>query len=223
MSIFTLKIIACITMILDHIKYAIPSTNGIITIYFGRIAFPLFAFLITEGYVHTNSLERYVKRLAIFALISQIPFMLFRTLVGEWLMLNIMFTFLLGLLAIGVFDKIKNKIISIPICLVIIGLGEILRVDYGWFGVATVLIFYIFKQSRIWQVIMFSVLVAIYYYSKGIFNFITTKILLFYLFTILPAFLICLYNGKLGRKMKYFFYWFYPVHLLIFYFVKFCF
>lgn len=223
MSIFTLKIIACITMILDHIKYAIPATDGSITKYFGRIAFPLFAFLITEGYVHTSSLEKYCKRLAIFAVISQIPFMLFRTLVGEWIMLNIMFTFLFGLLAIGVFDKIKNKIISIPICFIIICLGEILRVDYGWFGVATVLVFYVFKQNRILQSIIFSTLVAVYYYSKGVFNLITTEILLFYLFTILPVFLICLYNGKLGRKMKYFFYWFYPVHLIIFYLVKFCF
>lgn len=83
------------TMVLDHIKYAIPETAGFITQYFGRISFPLFAFLVGEGYSHTSNLKKYYKRLIVFALISQVPFMLFRTLVGEWRMLNILFTLLL--------------------------------------------------------------------------------------------------------------------------------
>ena len=114
MTSFVIKIIACITMVLDHIKYAIPCTNGILTEYFGRISFPLFAFLITEGYVHTKDFKKYCLRLLIFGIISQIPFMLFRTLVGEWKMLNIMFTMLLGLIAIFVYDKIeKNYIVAV--------------------------------------------------------------------------------------------------------------
>ena len=59
MSIFVIKIIACVTMVLDHVKYAIPATENFITIYLGRIAFPLFAFLITEGYIHTSNLKKY--------------------------------------------------------------------------------------------------------------------------------------------------------------------
>ena len=120
MSIFIIKIIACITMFLDHIKYAIPSTKNFITLYFGRISFPLFAFLITQGYIHTSNLKKYYTRLIIFGIISQIPFMFFRTLVGEWKMLNIMFTLLLGLAAITVYDKQKNKVISIPIIIMLI-------------------------------------------------------------------------------------------------------
>ena len=120
MSIFVLKIIACITMFLDHIKYAIPITNNVLTKYLGRIAFPLFAFLITEGYMHTKNLKKYYIRLFIFALISQIPFMLFRTLVNSSdIILNIMFTLLLGLIAITIFDKTKEKFISIPLCIII--------------------------------------------------------------------------------------------------------
>lgn len=224
MSIFTLKIIACITMILDHIKYAIPATNNFFTMYFGRIAFPLFAFLITEGYVHTKNLKQYYKRLILFAIISQIPFMLFRSLVGEYLMLNIMFTLLLGLLAITSYDKIENKFLSIPLCLMVIWLGSILKVDYGWYGVATVLILYICRKNKKLQIVSFSLLTVIYYYTIGYFKIIFIQILLLYLlFTIIPIILIYFYNGKLGRKTKYFFYWFYPAHMLILYLSSFLF
>ena len=128
MTICIIKIIACITMILDHIRYVVPVTNIFVTRFLGRISFPLFAFLLTEGYVHTKNLKNYYKRLFIFAIISQIPFMLFRKLVvGEWKMLNIMFTLLLGLIAITIFDKEKRKYISIPCVILIIYLGKILK------------------------------------------------------------------------------------------------
>ena len=167
MTIFVIKIIACITMVFDHIKYAIPITENWITVYLGRVAFPLFAFLITEGYMHTSNLKKYIERLIVFGLISQIPFMLFRTLVGEWKMLNIMFTLLLGLLAITAYDKISKKYISIPICIVLIILGELLKVDYGWFGVALVLILYVFKKQK--YILTFSyifLLISFLYYNK---------------------------------------------------------
>ncbi len=98
MSIFLIKIIAVITMFCDHIKYAIPQTNNIVLIILGRIAFPLFCFALVEGYVHTSNKEKYIKRLLIFAIISQIPFMLFRSMIrpNEWKMLNVMVTMLFG-------------------------------------------------------------------------------------------------------------------------------
>lgn len=221
MSIFALKLIACFTMVLDHIKYAIPETNGFITTYLGRLSYPLFAFLITEGYVHTKDLKRYYKRLLIFAIISQLPFMLFRTLVGEYLMLNILFTLLLGLISITIFDKVKKKWISIPLCLLVIFLGKLLNVDYDWYGVTTVFVIYLFRQRKILQFIGFSLLTFIHYYTKGLFYNVSTHILLSYSFTISSIFLIWLYNGKLGKKVKYFYYWFYPIHMLIVYFLKF--
>ena len=97
MSSFVIKCIACITMLLDHIKYSGPIFQNFLTEYFGRLSFPLFAFLASEAYYHTSDLKKYYKRLFIFALISQIPFMYFRSLVGEWKMLNIMFTLILGM------------------------------------------------------------------------------------------------------------------------------
>ena len=89
MTIFIIKIIACITMVLDHIKYVYEPSTNFATLYLGRISFPLFAFLLTEGYVHTSNIKKYAKRLLIFGIISQIPFMLFRMHVGNWIMLNI--------------------------------------------------------------------------------------------------------------------------------------
>lgn len=133
MSIFVLKIIAEITMVLDHIKYidlGNPIFTNFATIYFGRISFPLFAFMISEGYAHTSDLKKYYKRLIILALFSQIPFMLFRHLVGEWKMLNIMFTLLLGLVCITVYDKLEKKYLSIPICIALIAIGRLIKVDY---------------------------------------------------------------------------------------------
>lgn len=216
MTSFIIKFIACFTMLLDHVKYAIPQTNCFITEYFGRISYPLFAFLVVEGYVHTSNLGKYYKRLIIFAIISQIPFMLFRTLVGEWKMLNIMFTLLLGLLSITAYDKIKKEYISFPICIILILLGNILNVDYGWFGVSIILILYIFRNDKILKSIVYTLLVFAYFYFSGI-RIANMNILILFVSCLLPIIPIVLYNGKQGRKVKYFFYWFYPIHMLILY------
>ena len=221
MSIFSIKLIACFTMILDHIKYAIPELSNFFTLYFGRISFPLFAFLVTEGYSHTKDLRKYFKRLVIFACISQIPFMLFRSLVGDYKMLNILFTLLLGLSAITTYDKIDKKIISIPIVLFIIYLGKILKVDYSWFGVATVFLFYITRNKKVRMLGCFLILVFAHFYLRGLWSIVSKQIIFSYIFTVLPILIIFLYNGTLGRKMKYIFYWFYPLHMLVFYFISF--
>lgn len=217
MSIFALKMIACMTMILDHIKYAIPETTCFLTQYWGRISFPLFAFLVGEGYSHTSNLPKYYKRILIFALISQIPFMLFRTLVGEWRMLNILFTLLLGLLAITAFDKLGKKyIISIPVVAFCVLLGALLRVDYGWYGVLSVFVLYATRKQKWGRIVAFAGLNLIYYYPR-LFLAYSLPNLISYLCTSLPTFLLLFYNGKLGRKIQYLYYIFYPAHMLILY------
>lgn len=214
--------IACFTMILDHIKYGIPQTDNFITEYLGRISYPLFAFLIVEGYVHTSDLKKYYKRLFIFAIISQIPFMLFRTLVGEWKMLNIMFTLLLGLLSITSYDKIKKEYISFPICIGLIILGNFINVDYGWFGVATILILYVFRENKILKSIGYAILVALYFYFSGV-RIINDEIITLYFSILLSIIPMVLYNGEQGKRIKYFFYWFYPIHMMIIYGLSFIF
>ncbi len=220
MTVFIIKIIACVTMVLDHIKYAIPETEGILTNYFGRLAFPLYAFLLTEGYVHTKDLKKYYYRMIIFAIISQIPFMLFRTLVGEWKMLNVMFTLLLGLIAITVYDKEKRKYISIPIIILLIWMGKILKVDYGWYGVTTVILLYLLKNNKLFIPFSYLLLLIFYYYSRiKSFNF-GVEIILCILFSWSSTFIMMIYNGKEGKKLKYFYYIFYPLHMIIIYLIS---
>jgi len=82
MSSFVLKIIAIITMFIDHVGYAIFGKFSFFN-YIGRIAFPIFAFQISEGYSHTKDLKKYFLRLFIFAIISQVPFMLFGKIISN--------------------------------------------------------------------------------------------------------------------------------------------
>ena len=224
MSSFTIKIIACITMLLDHIKYSGPIFENFITQYLGRLSFPLFAFLLVEGYTHTSDLKKYIKRLFIFGIISQIPFMLFRSLVGEWIMLNIMFTLLFGLMCIMVYEKIERKYISIPLVILIILLGEFLRVDYGWFGVTSIFVMYLLKDKKELLPLIYGVIILIFYYLLvGLENMLSTEYLLQILFVWLSTFVINMYNGEKGIGVKYFFYCFYPIHMLIVYLLSFIF
>ena len=106
MSSFVLKILACIFMFIGHIPFVFPDTV-IPCILVGKLAFPIFAFLVSEGYVHTHNLKKYLMRLLVLAVISQLPaFSLFNS---NSLYLNIFFTLALGLISIRFFDKIRNK------------------------------------------------------------------------------------------------------------------
>lgn len=193
--------------------------SGDLTIYWGRLAFPLFAFIAVEGYLHTSDLKKYIKRLIIFGIVSQVPFMLFRSLIGPEIMINIMFTLLLGIFAILVFDKMKNKYLGIIISILLIIAGQVLNVDYGWYGVGLVFLIFIAKKNKIILFISYILYILLYYFITYIkLDFEQINIFLPYIITTsLPIVFMLLYNGKLGYKMKYFYYWFYPVHMLIIY------
>ena len=106
MTSFALKIIALISMFIDHSGYYIMGHFSFFN-YIGRIAFPIFAFQISEGYKHTKNLKKYFLRLSLFALISQIPYSLFLLKYhGSPYGLNIFFTLFLGLLAIYLYDYV---------------------------------------------------------------------------------------------------------------------
>lgn len=214
MSIFVIKIIACITMFLDHIKYADPIFVNWCTVYMGRIAFPLFAFMITEGYVHTKDLNKYIKRLVNFAIISQIPFMLFRTLTGNWLILNVLFGFVLGIQAIKIFEKINNKIIAIFVDIIIMIFASLIKIEYGWYAVSMILILYVFKKNKVVLSIMYILLVILYYAINGLLSIMYIP---YIILTVLPLAFILLYNGEKGRDVKWVFYIFYPLHLSVVY------
>lgn len=227
MSIFFIKIIAYISMFLDHIKYAIPQTENFLTVYLGRIAFPLFAFMITEGYLHTKDLKKYYKRLIIFAFISQIPYMLFRSIYSDELFkLNIFFTLILGLLTITIYDKCKNKLISIIGCICICIIGTFLNVDYRWYGICLIFVLYLFKKNDVMLISSFMTVNTVYMMSllDWEFQYFTNlHCLLLFAGMSIPLIFILMYNGKLGKKTNHIFYLIYPIHLLIFYGLNFIF
>lgn len=236
MSSFVLKIIAIITMFCDHLGDAIYKRISPFN-YIGRIAFPIFAFQISEGFLHTKNLKNYFIRLMVFALISQIPYILFLSLYSNDIRLNVFFTLTLGLIAIWLHSyilkdisskldvKIKNSFTKLLLKLIVefvptiaIGIiGEISKVDYGWWGILLVFMFYYFKKNKIAMNISFITMCIIYYGIDIIKTGFNTLYIWLFAFNVLPILFINLYNGKQGIKLKYLLYIFYPAHLLILY------
>lgn len=228
MSSFLLKIIACFTMLLCHIPFVYPQYS-VPLMYIGKISFPLYAFLISEGYVHTRNFSKYLTRLIVFGVISQIPaYLLFVGKSFNGLYLNIFFTLALGLLGIRIYDKIKSKYISIPLIILLAVIAELLKFDYGAFGVLMIVCFYVFKRNKLNMVLSQMFLMFILYMKKMsyyTFSLFNLQYILFQLlFSVISLAIILTYNGKKGKssgKIKLMFYFFYPVHLIILDLLKF--
>ena len=216
MSSFVLKIIAIISMFIDHIGYVIFGKLSYFN-YIGRLAFPIFAFQISEGYMHTKNIKKYFLRLLLFSIISQLPFMLFHNLISTSFSLNIFFTLLLGLSCIFIYDKSKYKSLGIIISVLIGLIAECSHCDYGFYGIAIILIFHIFKSNFVNSSIFFILATLINYLIPYIKNDFYNVYLYLFLCTIIPLIFIALYNGKKGKNTKYLLYLFYPIHLLIIY------
>jgi len=217
MSAFVLKLIAIFSMVLDHLGYIVY--NGSVSDFtlFGRIAFPIFAFQISEGYTHTNNLKKYFIRLFVFALISQIPFMLFENLFQDELHLNVFFTLFLGLLSIFAYDKINNKFFGILIYISIGIIAQLLGCDYGFYGVTIILFFFIFRNNIKIRKYFFIFVTSVKYIIVLImYNTIDWPFLLC-ASTCFSIFFINRYNGKKGKNIKYLPYFFYPIHFIILY------
>lgn len=233
MTSFSLKIIALISMFLDHISYPIFGSFSYLNL-IGRIAFPIFAFQISEGFIHTKNVKKYMLRLLLFAFISQIPFQLFhfKFVNPNSIALNIFFTLLFGLIAIWIYDCLKktigksekNKfhleiIVGLIVTCLIAYIAELLHTDYGFWGVIVVFMFYFFKEDKKAMIISFIALCVIKYGYRLIVYGFNMPTLLLGIFTILPIIFISLYKGKQGKKIKYLLYFFYPIHLLLLYFI----
>lgn len=226
MSAFVLKIIALISMTFDHSSYVIFGRFSFMN-YIGRLAFPIFAFQISEGYIHTKSLKSYLFRLLCFALISQLPFMLFTSMYSSNLHLNIFFTLFLGLIAIFIFDKLnklecKNlylhylyNFIGIIFASLIALLSEALHCDYGYYGVLIIFVFYLFKKHKALMNIAFITSTFLYYLESLLYSSNFEIYFWIIVFTCLSIVFIDLYDNKKGKDTKYFLYLFYPLHLII--------
>lgn len=222
MNSLILKLFAMFTMLIDHAKYGLIPANQL-TCFLGRLSFPIFAFQVSEGYTHTKNLKKYFLRLFIFALISQFPFMLFlKTANLNPFKLNILFTLILGLYSIYIYDKIPKKIYSIPFIFITCLSAILLNTDYSYYGVLIILFFYIFRNNRLYLSITFTILTIMFYIIRAIpywsYYIHDNHYIFNCLYTILAIIPILLYNKKSGTKskiLKYSLYFFYPVHLLI--------
>lgn len=238
-----LKLIAAICMLIDHItkvfyeSLALRIINPMLAsgqltsevfhhyrwIYdplllsIGAIAFPVFAFAFTEGFAHTRSKGKFLGRLLIFALISELPFDLvfFPGLGGSpfyWDYQNVFFTFAIalgGLWLMELAGKIKWKPLAVMAqciaALLVCCLAEFaVYSDYRGYGVFFIIVAYLTRKNRLVQVIAMlaaKLLFDRYYYPVSF---------------LISLALILLYNGQRGEKnMKMFFYWFYPAHIAV--------
>ncbi|MBR6033328.1 MAG: conjugal transfer protein TraX [Clostridia bacterium] len=216
MTSFILKIIACVTMFIDHLSYGIYGTTSWMN-YIGRIAFPIFAFQIVEGYTHTKNLKKYFLRLFIFAIVSEIPFYLFHSIISESIGLNVMFTLLLGLFCIWIWEKAPLKVLAVYFIAVACFIAEVSNMDYGYWGVLLVFVFYLCRNNKTAIAFGFLGMLLIKYVPYLIKYNLYYKYLLFFAFTLSAIVPILLYNGKQGKKIKYFLYIFYPTHILLMY------
>lgn len=222
-----LRLLAMLFMLLDHI-WAVFYSGHMWMTYVGRLAFPIFAFQISEGFVHTSDVKRYARRLFLCALLSEIPFDL---VYGSTLFYpfhqNVLFTLLLGLGGCCAIDRARRVRTwkAVVLCTVLLAgillLSTVLFVDYGWRGVATVILFYVLRDLPCATFARFLALVLLN--IAGIrdmtlslwgWDFPTQG---FAVGAIVP---IWLYNGRRGgggKALQYTFYAFYPVHLLVLY------
>ena len=203
-----LKMIALVSMTMDHVGYyAVGLQRGLGDSYIyewmrsvGRLAFPIFCFLIVKGYLHTSSLKRYMMTMLVAAAISEIPWYL----LGNRDSHNVIFTMFLGLLAIHVINRLKDNRWLVLITMTIIGgLAWLLNTDYSWKGVCVIVVFFLFRERKL-LAIPFGFPLLMEYGVVG---------------TVIGMMLPLGYNGCRGfirgRYMKYLFYVYYPFHLTV--------
>jgi len=229
-----LRTLAILSMLSDHLGFALygalPEPVCVGMRLAGRLAMPIFCFLIAEGLFHTRSVSRYAGRLLLFGVISEIPFDLCFSrgaAAFNWGEQNVFFTLFLGLLAIYLCDRFALRgqyglsLLAVLLCAF---LAELIRADYGMFGVLFIFVFYIFRASpkaRMWVFAAVCLLLGLYYWFTPPAPFDPPKdpvwavTLCCAAFAALP---VWLYNGKKGRggrAAQIAFYAFYPVHLLL--------
>ena len=225
----SLHIMAMAFMLCDHLWGTIVPGNDWLTL-IGRIAFPIFAFLIVEGYFHTKNLKKYVGRLLLFAVLSEIPFNL---VMGSSVFYpfhqNVLWSFLISIGLIYLNEKAKGKLwrqILVGIGTILLGyiVGLLTMVDFYHAGILTVLVFYFFRGRKWWNYLgQFLCLAYIniellggYTYEWKLFgNTVFFPQQGFALLALIP---IWLYHGKQGyhsKILQYSYYGFYPLHLLI--------
>jgi len=211
-------------MLIDHTGAVFPLIMPISMRWIGRVAFPVFAYMIAQGCKHTSSIKKYMLRLGIFALISEIPFDLaFRNSLGIAGFLtntNVFYTLFFGVACIAIYEKLENcnKIVKISAVLPLLIIAEALGMDYGAFGVGFIFILYIAQPENKYTrtAVLASGIVYLYGLSFLLQGWMEDSVSPgYFLFALAAVPLVFFYNGKKGPKIKWIFYAFYPIHLMV--------
>lgn len=231
-----LQFIAVLSMAIDHSAVFMPD----IYLYYlckfiGRTTIVIMCYFIAEGFYKTHSLKGYIKRLAVFAAISQIPFYLYSLaslpesflsfVKGNFYHVNVIFTLLVGLCLLAVMKSRCKSLIKI--IAVIVSVMVTRHSDWGWFAVFLTVSFGIFRNKFKWQVICFVILITMritlnntdiikniadgYVYINDLLNIFV------HCGAYLALPLLYMYNGKRGTAARYGLYIFYPLHLSVLY------
>lgn len=209
----TLKVIACVTMLIDHLGAVFIPSAGLRII--GRLAFPIYCFLLTEGIAYTRDPKRYCLRLAAGALLAELPYDLLFYGQFTWAHQSVMITLLLGVAMVLWRKKSGNLILPFVACFFA---AEFLGTDYGGWGIALIALFAMTANRAggwLWQAAgMAAIFYAMNSYRIAIGD-IRIPIQMFGLLSLIP---IRLYSGKKVTDKKWVqraFYLFYPVHLAV--------
>lgn len=246
MTSFSLKLFAVIAMTLDHIAKIIGQA-GLMSFFpslsmatssdimhlmdgIGRIAFPLYAFMIAEGAAKTRSMPRYIGRLMLFALISEPVFYFafhrveltwggFLDNLSRWNLNNVFITLTLGAVAVFVSQLLdistckRRWLVVVPVWGLLAFVGQYVGCDYGAAGILLIAALYLAKTKQhtisvilIWSLWLYIVSYGVYVSSYNVMQGICAA---------LSGVLIWFYNGKRGRSVKWSFYIYYPAHLLV--------
>ena len=212
----TLKLIACVTMLIDHIGYMFGL--GLKLRVIGRLAFPIYCFLIAEGAYHTQNPKKYALRLAIGALIAEFAFDFAFFGIWTWQYQSVMVTLLLGYLALTAMKRFDNPAVKTLSVVPFAVLADLLSTDYGWQGVLLVALFGVARDLP-WKWLAQTVGMAVLFWllpsaKKEILS-IQVPIQMFGLVSLV---LIGLYSGRKitrNKVVQWAFYLFYPVHMVL--------
>ena len=206
-----LKWIAVLTMVIDHVG-AILFPDQIWMRVIGRVAFPIYAYCLAEGFRYTSDYRRYLGRLALFAILSEIPFDLaFYGVPFSFAHQNVFFTLTQGLILLWVLERCREQLLLCAGAFAVLCfLAQALHMDYGAGGLLMVFAFYLAQQGTSpwigWGIFVF---INLFGYAGGV-----------QWAAILALLPIGLYSGKAGKKKQRFFYWIYPLHLLLLWIIE---
>jgi len=195
-SAYIIKWLAVILMIIDHVGFFLFPQQIILRM-IGRLSFPLFAFLIANGYQHTSDKKKFFFRLFAFANILQLPSLFM------YLPVNVFYTLSFGLLSIIIFESKYSEVLKFACIGGILMIAYTLGADYGPYGVLVILVIHLFRNQYIYMALGIWGLSTLFYGYTHIQNLAA-----------LTPIIMSLYNNKKGPSMKYFFYLFYPIHMI---------